>query len=150
MTVGLVLLVLVSLVCVGSYFIFVKPSSPPGGDVSGLRWEGQENYRTELAMRLGLDPLPERTPLNPQTVGVVERDGYRIEKVRFESFPGFYVTANLYIPKNVTFPVPAIVNPHGHWGGGKDCYQVQYRAIGLVKKGYVCESYVKAFPLDGP
>ena len=143
LTVGLVLLVLVSLVCVGSYFIFVKPSSPPGGDVSGLRWEGQENYRTELAMRLGLDPLPERTPLNPQTVGVVERDGYRIEKVRFESFPGFYVTANLYIPKNVTFPVPAIVNPHGHWGGGKDCYQVQYRAIGLVKKGYVALTWDK-------
>lgn len=143
MTFGLVLLVLVSLVCVGSYFIFVKPPSPPGGDVSGLRWEGQENYRTELAMRLGLDPLRERTPLNPQVVGVVERDGYRIEKVRFESFPGFYVTANLYIPANVTFPVPAIVNPHGHWGGGKDCYQVQYRAIGLVMMGYVAMTWDK-------
>lgn len=53
------------------------------------------------------------------------------------------MTANLYIPKNVTFPVPAIVNPHGHWNQGKDGYQVQYRAIGLVKKGYVAITWDK-------
>lgn len=39
----------------------------------------QENYKKELAIRLGLDPLPEKTPLNPQIVGIVERDDYRIE-----------------------------------------------------------------------
>jgi len=120
-----------------------RGGAPAAENVSEFRWEGQENYKKELALRLGLDPLPERTPLNPQIVGTVERDDYLIEKVRFESFPGFYVTANLYIPKNTAFPVPAIVNPHGHWGGGKDCYQVQYRAIGLVKKGYVAITWDK-------
>jgi len=120
-----------------------EEQEPSEGVTLAERWEGQEDYRKELARRLGLDPLPERKPLNPQIVGTVERDDYRIEKVRFESFPGFYVTANLYIPKNVTFPVPAIVNPHGHWGGGKDSYQVQYRAIGLAKKGYVALTWDK-------
>jgi len=138
---GLVLLIV--LVGAVSYFMLIRAPSPPGGDISGLRWEGQENYKKGLALRLGLDPLPERTPLNPQVVGTVERNSYRIEKVRFESFPGFYVTANLYIPKNATFPAPAIVNPHGHWGGGKDCYQVQYRAIGLVMMGYVAMTWDK-------
>jgi len=142
-------LLLLGMISIGGYF--QKPvadrseeeQEPSEGTTLNERWEGQEDYRKELARRLGLDPLPERKPLNPQIVGIVERDDYRIEKVRFESFPGFYVTANLYIPKNVTFPAPAIVNPHGHWDGGRDSYQVQYRAIGLAKKGYIALTWDK-------
>src|SRR6476660_6210975 len=37
--------------------------------------------------------LPERTPLNPVIVRVLERDGYRIESLMFESRPNFWVTA---------------------------------------------------------
>ena len=40
----------------------------------------------------------ERGPLNPRVTGVVERPGYRIEKLYFESRPRLYVTANLYVP----------------------------------------------------
>src|SRR5262249_2315610 len=43
--------------------------------------------------------FPERTPLNAQVVGTLDRDGYKIEKVIFESQPKFFVTANLYLPK---------------------------------------------------
>jgi len=150
----LILILIVGILLVATTAIWKlgeRGEAPAAENVNGLRWNGQENYKKELALRLGLDPLPERTPLNPQVVGTVEKDDYLIEKVRFESFPGFYVTANLYIPKNATFPVPAIVNPHGHWGGGKDCYQVQYRAIGLVKKGYVAITWDKiGFGERGP
>ena len=52
---------------------------------------------------------PERTPLNARIVGVLDRDGYRVEKILFESRPGFYVTANLYLPKGGAAPYPAIL-----------------------------------------
>src|SRR5690349_21859220 len=48
----------------------------------------------------------EKTPLNEKVTDVVERDAYKIEKVIFESRPGFLVTANLYVPKNRKFPLP--------------------------------------------
>ena len=54
-------------------------------------------------------PFPEKTPLNARVTGVVERDAYRIEKVVFESRPGFLVTANLYVPTGRTFPLPGVV-----------------------------------------
>jgi hypothetical protein len=50
-------------------------------------------------------PWPDKTPLNPRVTGTAERDTYRIEKIIFESRPGFLVTANLYVPKNREFPL---------------------------------------------
>src|SRR5207248_3469001 len=46
-----------------------------------------------------LGGLPDYTgPLNPRTTGRIQAENYAIEKVIFESLPGFYVTANLYRP----------------------------------------------------
>src|SRR5579863_4487766 len=41
--------------------------------------------------------MPERTPLNARTTGNLERQGYRLEKVIYESRPSVYISANLYI-----------------------------------------------------
>jgi len=73
-----------------------------------------------------LGPMPERTPLNPQLVGTLRRDGYRIEKVIFESRPKFYVTANLYLPE-ADEPVPGVLIPCGHSRTGK-AYDMYHRA----------------------
>ena len=48
----------------------------------------------------GLWPLPERTPLNAVIHGLIDKGDYTVEKVYFESVPGFFVTGNLYRPKN--------------------------------------------------
>jgi hypothetical protein len=56
--------------------------------------------------------LPERTPLNLVIVRVLERDGYRIESLMFESRRSFWVTASLYVPSG-TGPFPAIISPCG-------------------------------------
>ena len=81
--------------------------------------------------------FPERTPLNPRVVGTLERENYRIEKVVFESQPGFYVVANLYLPKTGLPPYPAILYPLGHERGGKS-YPVWQQMLGaLAQKGYV-------------
>ena len=56
----------------------------------------QKAVVAELWKMLG-GPL-DRTPLNARVTGTVERPGYRIEKLTFESRPRLYVTANLYVP----------------------------------------------------
>ena len=58
-----------------------------------------------------LGGFPARTPLNARVVGTLDRDGYKIEKVIFESQPHFYVTGNLYLPKTGNPPYPGVLFP---------------------------------------
>ena len=88
-------------------------------------------------IRLCFGPLPERTPLNPRITGVVERDAYRIEKVIFESRPGFLVTANLYLPKGGSLPRPAVIGSCGHADAAKAAEAYQSFSQGLARLGYV-------------
>jgi hypothetical protein len=59
----------------------------------------QERQRsvTEQVWKMLGGPL-ERTPLNPRVTGIVDRPGYRMEKLMFESRPRLHVTASLYLP----------------------------------------------------
>jgi cephalosporin-C deacetylase-like acetyl esterase len=82
----------------------------------------------------------ERTPLNPRVTGVVERPGYRIEKVAFESRPRLYVTANLYVPASAGRH-PAILGPLGHSVNGKAWPSYQKLFSNLARKGYVVLAY---------
>jgi len=82
-------------------------------------------------------PWPEKTPLNPRITGVVDRDQYRIEKIIFESRPGFLVTGNLYVPKGRAFPLPGVVGTCGHSSNGKAAEAYQSFAQGLARLGYV-------------
>ncbi len=81
--------------------------------------------------------LPDRTPLNAHTVDTLQRDGYRIEKVIFESQPHFYVTANLYLPATGDGPFPAVLYPLGHELGGKANPTWQQMLVTLARRGYV-------------
>ncbi len=98
-----------------------------------------ESVRQRIQKCFG--PEPERTPLNARVMGVVERDAYRIEKVIFESRPGFPVTANLYLPTGTTSPAPGIVGTCGHSSEGKAGESYQSFAQGLARLGYVCLIY---------
>jgi cephalosporin-C deacetylase-like acetyl esterase len=86
-------------------------------------------------------PWPEKTPLNARVTGVVERDAYNIEKLTFESRPGFLVTANVYVPKGRSFPLPAVVGTCGHSDNGKASELYQSFAQGLARQGYVVLLY---------
>jgi hypothetical protein len=81
--------------------------------------------------------LPERAPLNPRIVGVIDRGDYKIEKIIFESQPQFFVTGNLYLPKTGTPPYPAILYPLGHELGGKSNSTWQQMLGSLARRGYV-------------
>lgn len=87
-------------------------------------------------MLAAIGTFPERTPLNPRTVASYRRDGYSIEKVIFESMPGVFVTANLFVPDGEGRR-PAVVMSCGHSGEGKD-YPMYLRACVIAaKKGFV-------------
>jgi dienelactone hydrolase len=88
-------------------------------------------------IRQSFGPYPEKTPLNPRVTKVVERDAYRIENVLFESRPGFLVSANLYVPKGRSFPLPGVVASCGHSDTGKAIDTYQSFCQGLARLGYV-------------
>jgi hypothetical protein len=82
-------------------------------------------------------PFPHKTPLNAKITGKVDRDDYVIERVIFESRPGFLVTANLYVPKRRKFPLPGVVGSCGHSNNGKAEPAYQSFAQALAIMGYV-------------
>ena len=82
-----------------------------------------------------LGDLPERTPLDARTVGIVEGDDYRIERVIFQSRPHHHVTANLYLPKVRTGRVPGVLVPCGHADNGKASGPYQSVCILLARHG---------------
>jgi len=104
-----------------------------------------KEYRYHILVSNGLYPMPEKTPLNAKIFGKVEYEDYTIEKVYFESYPGFLVTGNLYRPKGKKGPFPSIANPHGHWSNGRlensDGGSIPGRCINFAKQGIVAFAY---------
>ena len=89
------------------------PFNPPS---TRAEWETRaERVRRQVQVALGLWPMPTRTPLNAVLHGSVNQGDYTVERVYFESLPGFFVTGNLYRPTRVTGKVPAVLFAHGHW-----------------------------------
>src|SRR5262245_12876191 len=68
-------------------------------------WQKRAQYlREQVLVAAGLWPLPPKPDLKATIHGKVEREDYTVEKVFFQSYPGFYVTGNLYRPKGKTGP----------------------------------------------
>ncbi len=91
------------------YFPFDPPSSLSEWDVR------REYVQRQILVAEGLWPMPTKTPLNAVVHGKLDRGDYSVEKVYFESAPGFFVTGSLYRPKNVVGKVPGVMFAHGHW-----------------------------------
>ncbi len=108
----------------------------PAPRTAGEALERQRELRGRLLDALGLAPLPERTPLNPQVTGRIEKDAYVIEKIVYESRPNHLVPALLYLPRDTGGSVPAVISAVGHWSYGKSSRAPQLRAIALARHGY--------------
>ena len=79
------------------------------------------NLTLRLQVATGLYPMPPKTPLNAVIHGKITRPGFTVEKVYFESVPGFFVTGLLFRPENsMTKKCPAVLSPHGHGGRLQD------------------------------
>jgi dienelactone hydrolase len=102
--------------------------------------EARQKWARETLWKL-IGGMPERTPLNARTTGSFERSGYKVEKVIYESRPGLFVSANLYIPKQGGGPFPAVLFQSGHYGEGKANPNYQRCCQGLAQLGFVALAF---------
>lgn len=107
-----------------------KADSARAADVAAISQAGQLEARQKRLRKTFIDAiggLPQPSPLNARVVGTVQRDGFRVEKVLFESRPGFHVTAALFLPDATRYPAPwpGVVIACGHSANGKamEAYQ---------------------------
>jgi dienelactone hydrolase/pimeloyl-ACP methyl ester carboxylesterase len=98
----------------------------------------QEELRARFVQAIG--GFPERTPLHARVVGELRRDGYRVEKVIYESRPGHAVTGALYLPEG-RGPFPGVLVPCGHSENGKAAEAYQRACILLARHGFVVLCY---------
>jgi len=105
----------------------------------------REDLRRRILVSAGLWPWPQRHPLVPRVTGGVEREGYSIENLYFESRPGLLVCGNLYRPTGREGPFPGVLCPHGHWSHGRfehsDVCSIPTRCANLALQGYVVFAY---------
>lgn len=117
------------------------------GAVAGTAagWEAiRTGRRSQLQEMLGLLPWPARGDLRVTVTGQLDHDEFRVEKLHFQSLPGLYVTANLYLPKTNPGRLPGILYVCGHSRmvvdgvscGNKTGYQ--HHGAWFARNGYVC------------
>lgn len=133
----------------------VKDNSPKNTDTprefpaiaTREQWqERAKKIREHILISCGLWPLPQKCQLDAHIFGKIERDGYSVEKVYFQSLPGFYVGGNLYRPLgHGKGPFPAVLNPHGHWEFGRMADtkdgSIPARCISFARQGMLAFSY---------
>jgi dienelactone hydrolase len=104
------------------------------GAISTLSDWKKRQILVRQALTEVLGKFPEKTPLNPKITNDIQKDGYRIQNIIFESRPGLYVTSSLFIPDNAR-KAPAVIYCSGHSETGYRSYQ--NLLVNLVKKGFV-------------
>src|SRR5262245_45555761 len=101
----------------------------------------QAEARSRILESFGGFPK-ERTPLRARIVGTLNREGYRVERLIYESLPEFYVTANVYVPLKAKPPYPAVLLTAGHSGmHGKDLATNQQLGGSLARRGILALAY---------
>src|SRR5260370_26863360 len=102
--------------------------------------------REQILVSCGLWPMPHKAALQTRIFDRVARNGYSVEKVYFQTLPGFYLGGNLYRPLGRgKGPFPGILNPHGHWKEGRladsQDGSIPARCISFARQGRVAFSY---------
>jgi dienelactone hydrolase len=103
---------------------------------SSARIKARQKWARETLWAL-IGGEPERTPLNARVTGSLDRSGYRVDKIIYESRPNLFVAANLYTPKQGARPFPAVLFQSGHYWEGKAYPSYQRCCQGLAQLGFV-------------
>lgn len=101
-------------------------------------WQQRQKFIRETLIDI-TGPFPGKTPLNAKIVRVLEKPGFRVEHIIYESIPGFYVTSSLYIPAGLkrNSKAPAVIYCSGHSVDGYRSVVYQHVILNLVRKGFV-------------
>lgn len=102
-------------------------------------WKIRQAQVKEKLQKL-LGSYPDKTPLNARVLGTVGKDFYKVEKIIYESYPGYYVTSALFLPKEINQKLPAVIYASGHqeWFNVEE---YQEYILNLVKKGFIVFAY---------
>lgn len=107
--------------------------------IAGIKTRAEaEKYVRDVraAVKRVFGPMPSRTPLNSVVTGRDDCGKYILEKVIYESRPGFFVTGNFYLPKGGTGKLPCVLGLCGHSNEGKASEAYQSFCQGLATKGF--------------
>ena len=101
-------------------------------------WQERQKWIRETLQNIA-GPFPEKTPLKPRVLRVLDKGTYRVEHIVFESQPGFYVTSSLFIPKSLKKKdkAPVVIYCSGHANEGYRSPVYQHVILNLVKKGFM-------------
>jgi dienelactone hydrolase len=107
-----------------------------GRIVSAQQWLAR---RADVRRTLGelVGRFPERTPLNARVTGTLQGDGFHVEKLLFESMPGYWVTAAVFVPESIAERRPAIVYASGHSVDGFRSATYQTAILNLARQGFI-------------
>jgi len=136
-----------SMLCVGAYWSeteanrVMKQFSTEWKDLN--TWEKRaEKIRKTIINGMQLDKMPRvSNNFNPIVRDKRVMDGYSVENIAIESFPGFYITGNLYRPTHKRKNYAAILSPHGHLKNKRLTHYVQLRSAVLARMGAIVFAY---------
>jgi dienelactone hydrolase len=135
------------LLCQGSYWTESEALSAMEEFKSQWNTKADWEERASIIRQGILDGLQwDKMPEVSQTPKVMisskdTKNGYAIQNIALESFPGFYVTGNLYTPLNLSPPYAAVLSTHGHFEGGRFTENEQKRNGALAQMGAVVFAY---------
>jgi len=136
-----------NMLCVGSHWtedegnIVMKEFASEWTDLES--WEQRASrIRKGIVEGMQLDKMPKITGnFNPIIRNTRQMDGYIVENIAIESFPGFYITGNLYRPLSMEGKFAAILSPHGHMKDKRYTDYIQWRCAALARMGAVVFAY---------
>ena len=109
-------------------------------DVSS--WEDRkEKLRVCMRKALALDEFPAKPNSEAIVTGKRKMDGYTVQNVAIETLPGLFVCGSLYRPLKQKGKLPIVLNPDGHFSGGRFRPDAQYRCAMLARMGAIAFSY---------
>ncbi len=108
-------------------------------------WEKRKEFlRQQILVAAGLWPMPPKNPLKPRYYHKLEHNKYTVETVSIETYPGYFLVGDLYVPKGKGL-FPAILTPHGHFDFGRfnndTINSIPARCINFASQGYLVFSY---------
>lgn len=121
-----------------AYVLLAKRSSEVAAINSLSDWQKrQELIRKTLNEVVG--PFPEKTPLNAKITRTINKEGFRVEHIVYESQPGFYVTSSMFIPSGLkrNGKAPVVIYCSGHSNDGYRSAAYQQIILNLVKKNFI-------------
>ena len=118
-------------------FRIIENNSQKNSTIASMAdWQERQSEIREKMWEI-MGPIEKKTPLNATITSTIFKDGYKVENLIYESLPGFYVTASLFIPDNLSKPAPAILFCSGHSTGAYRLQSYQRPLLNLVKKGFI-------------